>query len=97
MDGAIHRAGGGAILEECRAIRARRGELPPGQAVATTGGNGGGKGGARSGPAPRAGAGYFAAPRAASLAALATTNLSRVRAGIFISSPVWGFRPMRAL
>ena len=38
VDGAIHRAGGPAILEECRAIRARRGPLPPGDAVITTGG-----------------------------------------------------------
>jgi O-acetyl-ADP-ribose deacetylase len=38
VDGAIHRAGGPAILEECRAIRARRGPLPPGEAVLTTGG-----------------------------------------------------------
>ncbi|HEU0107927.1 MAG TPA: macro domain-containing protein, partial [Vicinamibacteria bacterium] len=38
VDGAIHRVGGSAILEECRAIRARRGSLPPGQAVITTGG-----------------------------------------------------------
>jgi O-acetyl-ADP-ribose deacetylase len=38
VDGAIHRGGGPAILEECRAIRARRGPLPPGQAVITTAG-----------------------------------------------------------
>jgi O-acetyl-ADP-ribose deacetylase (regulator of RNase III) len=38
VDGAIHRAGGPAILEECREIRARQGELPTGQAVATTAG-----------------------------------------------------------
>ena len=38
VDGAIHRAGGPAILEECRQVRARRGSLPPGQAVITTGG-----------------------------------------------------------
>lgn len=35
VDGAIHRAGGPAILQECRAVRARQGGLPPGQAVAT--------------------------------------------------------------
>ena len=38
VDGAIHRAGGPAILEECRGIRRRRGPLPPGEAVLTTGG-----------------------------------------------------------
>jgi len=41
VDGAIHRKGGPAILEECRALRASqygRG-LPTGQAVATTAGN----------------------------------------------------------
>ncbi|MBI4267913.1 MAG: O-acetyl-ADP-ribose deacetylase [Chloroflexi bacterium] len=39
VDGAIHRAGGPAILEECKEIVARRGRLPTGQAVITTGGN----------------------------------------------------------
>jgi O-acetyl-ADP-ribose deacetylase (regulator of RNase III) len=39
VDGAIHRAGGPAILEECRQIRTERGRLPTGQAVITTGGN----------------------------------------------------------
>ncbi len=38
VDGAIHRAGGPAILEACRAIRAARGPLPTGQAVITPGG-----------------------------------------------------------
>jgi len=35
VDGAIHRAGGAAILAECQAIRASRGPLPPGEAVVT--------------------------------------------------------------
>ena len=39
VDGAIHRAGGPAILEECKKIIAKRGRLPSGQAVITTGGN----------------------------------------------------------
>jgi O-acetyl-ADP-ribose deacetylase (regulator of RNase III) len=38
VDGAIHRAGGPAILEECKKIRKERGKLPPGEAVATTAG-----------------------------------------------------------
>ena len=38
VDGAIHRAGGPAILEACKAVRARQGECPPGEAVVTTGG-----------------------------------------------------------
>lgn len=40
VDGAIHRRGGPAILDECRALRASRygSGLPTGQAVATTAG-----------------------------------------------------------
>ncbi|MEE8374461.1 MAG: O-acetyl-ADP-ribose deacetylase [Dehalococcoidia bacterium] len=38
VDGAIHRAGGPAILEECKRIRADTGRLPTGKAVITTGG-----------------------------------------------------------
>lgn len=39
VDGAIHRAGGPAILEQCRQIVARQGNCPTGQAVITTAGN----------------------------------------------------------
>lgn len=41
VDGAIHRAGGPAILDECKKLRAEQypDGLPTGHAVATTGGN----------------------------------------------------------
>jgi len=39
VDGAIHRAGGPAILNECKQIVAKQGRLPTGEAVITTGGN----------------------------------------------------------
>jgi len=38
VDGAIHRAGGEAILEECKQIVAKQGRCPTGQAVITSGG-----------------------------------------------------------
>jgi O-acetyl-ADP-ribose deacetylase (regulator of RNase III) len=39
VDGAIHRAGGPQILEECRAIRNRQGKCNTGEAVVTAAGN----------------------------------------------------------
>ncbi len=38
VDGAIHRAGGPEILEECKQIRAKQGGCPTGEAVITTAG-----------------------------------------------------------
>lgn len=39
VDGAIHRKGGKAILEECMQIRQKQGGCPTGEAVMTTAGN----------------------------------------------------------
>lgn len=39
VDGAIHRAGGSKILEECRVIRNRQGKCKIGEAVVTTAGS----------------------------------------------------------
>ncbi|SDQ44592.1 O-acetyl-ADP-ribose deacetylase (regulator of RNase III), contains Macro domain [Chryseobacterium soldanellicola] len=39
VDGAIHRAGGPRILEECMTIRNRQGKCKTGEAVVTTAGN----------------------------------------------------------
>ncbi|HFC01274.1 MAG TPA: RNase III inhibitor, partial [Phaeodactylibacter sp.] len=39
VDGAIHRAGGKQILDECIAIRNRQGGCKVGEAVITNGGN----------------------------------------------------------
>ena len=39
VDGAIHRAGGPAIMAQCNEIRAEQGGCPTGSAVITTGGN----------------------------------------------------------
>jgi O-acetyl-ADP-ribose deacetylase len=39
VDGAIHRKGGSAILDECRAIRAKQGKCKVGEAVHTTAGD----------------------------------------------------------
>ncbi|WP_440120892.1 O-acetyl-ADP-ribose deacetylase [Tenacibaculum sp. Ill] len=39
VDGAIHRAGGSSILEECQQIRNKQGKCKTGEAVITTAGN----------------------------------------------------------
>lgn len=39
VDGAIHRAGGPAIMEDCKRIREKQGGCPTGEAVITTAGN----------------------------------------------------------
>jgi len=39
VDGAIHRAGGSAIFEECKKIYEEQGPLPTGKVVVTTAGN----------------------------------------------------------
>ncbi|UKB79719.1 O-acetyl-ADP-ribose deacetylase [Chryseobacterium sp. MEBOG07] len=39
VDGAIHRAGGPQILEECRVIRSKQGKCNTGEAVVTNAGN----------------------------------------------------------
>ena len=39
VDGAIHRAGGPAIMHECDVIREKHGGCPTGEAIKTTGGN----------------------------------------------------------
>lgn len=39
VDGAIHRAGGFAILEECQQIRNKQGKCKTGEAVITNAGN----------------------------------------------------------
>lgn len=39
VDGAIHRAGGPAIMRECNEIREKQGGCPTGEAVITTGGD----------------------------------------------------------
>lgn len=39
VDGAIHKAGGRVILDECIKIREKQGGCPTGEAVITTGGN----------------------------------------------------------
>ncbi|MEA3298061.1 MAG: O-acetyl-ADP-ribose deacetylase [Chloroflexota bacterium] len=39
VDGAIHQAGGPAILDACKQIVSQQGKLPTGKAVITTGGN----------------------------------------------------------
>ena len=75
MDGAIHRQGGPAILEECRELRASRypDGLPAGEAVATTAGN---SRGALGGPHGRAGVGRRSRDQSATLRSCYTRSLA---------------------
>ena len=100
VDGAIHRAGGPQILEECRSILATQGGCPTGKAVVT----GGGRLKARFvihavGPVWRGGGhGEDAALRSAYTASLAQAVAAGARSVSFpcISTGVYGFPTERA-
>ncbi|MDG0792982.1 O-acetyl-ADP-ribose deacetylase [Cohnella ginsengisoli] len=93
VDGAIHRAGGRRILDECVRIRSERGGCPVGEAVITTGGNLKAKhvihtvgpvwNGGKKGEAEKLGNCYRSALRLAEQHGIASISFPNISTGIY--------------